>query len=259
MDLKLAGKRALVTGASSGIGREIALQLAAQGVHVAITARRAGLLEELAAEVRGHHVSTVVLPADATVPGAADAVVAQAHQRLHGLDVLVNSAGGSSSGGVLEVEDEAWEQHIQLKLLGTVRFARAVLPVLTRPGGVIVNVVGGSGKRPSPRSAVNSVVNAGLLAFTELLAADVAPQRIRVVAVNPGLTETPLLERLVEARARLQGVSPTESWRQMRDSARLGRLGRPEDTARAVAFLVSPLAEMVSGTALDLGGPAAGR
>jgi NAD(P)-dependent dehydrogenase (short-subunit alcohol dehydrogenase family) len=255
MDLHLAGKRALVTGASSGIGRAVALQLAAEGMDVAVTARRGDLLEEVAAAIRGHGARAAALPADVTVPGAAEQTVAAACRQLDGLDVLVNSAGGSSSGGVLEVADEDWEQHIQLKLLGTVRFSRACLAVLTRPGGVIVNVVGGSGKRPSARSAVNSVVNAGLLAFTELLAADVAPRRIRVVAVNPGLTETPLLDRLVADRARLQGVTAAEVREQMRASAPLGRLGRPEDTARTVAFLVSPLAETISGMALDLGGP----
>jgi 3-oxoacyl-[acyl-carrier protein] reductase len=259
MDLQLAGKRALVTGASSGIGRAVALQLAAEGMDVAVTARRAALLEEVAAAARERGVSAVVLPADVTVPGAADQTVAAACRDLGGLDVLVNSAGGSSSGGLLEVPDEDWELNVQLKLLGTVRFSRACLPLLTRPGGVIVNVVGGSGKRPSPRSAVNSVVNAGLLAFTDLLAADVAPQGIRVVAVNPGLTETPLLDRLAADRARLQGVAPAVVWDQMRAGAPLGRLGRPEDTARTVAFLVSPLAETISGTALDLGGPAARR
>ncbi|HLH26749.1 MAG TPA: SDR family oxidoreductase [Chloroflexota bacterium] len=259
MDLQLAGKRALVTGASSGIGRAVALQLAAEGVHVAVTARRAALLDGVAAAIRAHGVEAVAVPADVTDPGAAEQVVAAARRQLGGLDALVNSAGGSSSGGVLEVPDEAWEQNIQLKLLGTVRFSRAALPALTRPGGVIVNVVGGSGKRPSPRSAVNSVVNAGLLAFTELLAADAAGQGVRVVAVNPGLTETPLLERLVAARARLQGVAPDAVWEQIRASAPLGRLAQPGDTARTVAFLVSPLAELISGTAIDLGGPAAGR
>jgi NAD(P)-dependent dehydrogenase (short-subunit alcohol dehydrogenase family) len=254
MDLQLAGKRALVTGASSGIGRAVALQLAEEGMDVTVTARRADLLAEVAAEIRKHGVRAAALPTDVTLPGAAEQVVAAACHQFDGLDVLVNSAGGSSSGGVLEVADGDWERNIQLKLLGTVRFSRACLPMLTRPGGVIVNVVGGSGKRPSARSAVNSVVNAGLLAFTDLLAADVAPQQIRVVAVNPGLTETPLFDRIVTDRARLQGTSEAEVREQMRASAPLGRLGRPEDTARTVAFLASPLAETISGTALDLGG-----
>ncbi|HEY7061127.1 MAG TPA: SDR family oxidoreductase [Chloroflexota bacterium] len=259
MDLELNGKRALVTGASSGIGRAVALQLAAEGVHVAVSARRAALLDEVAAEARARGVTAVALPADVTDPDAAEQVVAAARRALQGLDVLVNSAGGSSSGGVLDVPDADWEENLRLKLLGTVRFSRAALPLLTRPGGVIVNVVGGSGKRPSARSAVNSVVNAGLLAFSDLLAADAAPQGIRVVAVNPGLTETPLLDRLVADRARLEGVAADTMLAQMRAHAPLGRLGQPEDTARAVAFLVSPLAAMISGAAIDLGGPAAGR
>ena len=152
MDLKLAGKRALVTGASSGIGRAIALQLAVQEVHVAITARRAGLLEELAAEIRGNHVSAVVLPADATVPGAAEAVVAQARQQLQWLDVLVNSAGGSSSGGVLEVGDEGLgtKHSAQAARHGSLCPSGPAGPA--RPGGVIVNVVGGCGKLPAALS-----------------------------------------------------------------------------------------------------------
>jgi NAD(P)-dependent dehydrogenase (short-subunit alcohol dehydrogenase family) len=255
MDLGLRGKKALVTGASSGIGRATALTLAAEGVSVALSARREALLEEAAGVIRQTGGIAFALPADIMDPAAPASIVREAYERLGALDILVNSAGGSRSGWITEVSDAEWEYHLQLKLLGTVRFIRAAASHITQPGGVIVNIAGNSGERPNPNSVVNSVVNAGVIAVTRAVAAGFSRQGVRVVALNPGLTDTPLLDEIVVERATQAGVEPARAREQMLATAPLGRFTTPEDVARSIAFVVSPLAGRLSGSAIDLGGP----
>jgi 3-oxoacyl-[acyl-carrier protein] reductase len=136
-----------------------------------------------------------------------------------------------------------------------VRFIRAAASYITQPGGVIVNIAGGSGERPNPNSVVNSVVNAGVIALTRALASGFSRQGVRVVAVNPGLTDTSLLDQMIAERATKSGVDPANVKEQMLATAPLGRFTTPEDVARSIAFIVSPLAGRLSGSAIDLGGP----
>ena len=255
MDLGLRGKKALVTGASSGIGRATALALAAEGVSVALTARRAELLEEAVGTIRNAGGKAFALPADITDPTTPASVVREACERLGGLDILVNSAGSSRSGRITEVGDGDWEYHFSLKLMGIVRFIRAAASQITQPGGVIINIAGGSGERPNPNSVVNSVVNAGVIALTRAVAAGFSQQGVRVVTVNPGVTDTPLLDEMIAARATESGVDPARVREQMLAAAPLARFTTPEDVARTIAFIVSPLAGRLSGSAVDLGGP----
>src|SRR5262245_39845623 len=215
MDLGLHGKKALVTGASSGIGRATSLALAAQGVSVALSARREALLEETAGVIRHNGGVAFVLPADITDPAAPASTVREAYESLGALDILVNSAGGSQSGSITEVSDGQWEYHLQLKLLAMVRFIRAAAPYITQPGGVIINIAGGSGERPNPNSVVNSVVNAGIIALTRAVAGGFSRQGVRVVAVNPGLTDTPLLDQIVAEQATKSGTDPASVKGQM--------------------------------------------
>jgi NAD(P)-dependent dehydrogenase (short-subunit alcohol dehydrogenase family) len=255
MDLGLRGKKALVTGASSGIGRATALALAAEGVSMALSARREALLEEAVGAIRHAGGTAFALPADITDPATPTAIVREACERLGALDILVNSAGGSRSGSITEVSDDDWEYHFQLKLMGIVRFIRAAASHITQPGGVIINIAGGSGERPNLNSVVNSVVNAGVIALTRAVASGFSRQGVRVVAVNPGLTDTPLLDQIVAERATQSGIDPAKVKEQMRVAAPLGRFTTPEDVARSIAFVVSPLAGRLSGSAIDLGGP----
>ena len=255
MDLGLRGKKALVTGASSGIGRATALALAAEGVSVALSARRETQLKETAGLICHSGGVAFAVPADISDPAAPAAIVREARARLGTLDILVNSAGGSRSGSITEVNDDDWEYHLQLKLMGIVRIIRAAASHITQPGGVIINIVGGSGERPSPNSIVNSVVNAGVIALTRAVAAGFSRQGVRVVAVNPGLTDTPLLDQIIAERATESGVDLARIREKMVASAPLGRFTAPEDVARSIAFIVSPLAGTLSGSAVDLGGP----
>ena len=250
--LQLQGRRALVTGASSGIGAACARVLAGQGVHVALAARSQDKLEQLAHEQADRGVHAVAIPVDLSVSGGPEAAVERAAASLGGLDILVNSAGGSVSGTTLQVADEDWVGYLNLKLLGYVRCARAAARVMDG-GGAIVNVIGGSGRRPRGGSVVTSVANAALLAFTEAFAQEVADRGIRVVGVNPGITDTPLLDRMVAERAHLTGQKPEEIREGYRRSALLGRLTTPEEVATYIAFLASPLAAVVSGTTADMG------
>ena len=255
MDLGLRGKKALVTGASSGIGRATALALAAEGVSVALSARREALLEEATGVIRHTGGIAFALPADITDPATPASIVREAYERLGALDILVNSAGGSRSGSITEVSDDDWEYHFQLKLMGIVRFIRAAASHITQPGGVIINIAGGSGERPSPNSIVNSVVNAAVIALTRAVAAGFSQQGVRVVAVNPGLTDTPLLDQIIAERATESRADAARVREKMLAAAPLGRFTTPQDVARSIAFIVSPLAGRLSGSAIDLGGP----
>jgi 3-oxoacyl-[acyl-carrier protein] reductase len=206
MDLGLRGKKALVTGASSGIGRATALALAAEGVSVVLSARRQTLLEEAVGAICHAGGTAFALAADITDPARPASVVCEAYERLGALDILVNSAGGSRSGWITEVSDGEWEYHLQIKLLGMVRFIRAAASYITQPGGVIINIAGGSGERPNPNSVVNSVVNAGVIALTRAVAAGFGRNGVRVVAVNPGLTDTHCWMRLLPNERRSLGL-----------------------------------------------------
>lgn len=248
-----AGKAALVTGASSGIGHAVARKLAAEGAAVALVARRADLLERLANEINAAGGKAVALPADAREPEAIKQAVARAVEALGTLDVLVTSAGQSTSGDLRRVSDETLETAVRTKLLGTVRFARDAAPHMRR-GGVMVLIVGGAGKQPAPTNVVNALSNAALLAFTTAFADALAADGIRVVAVNPGPTNTAVLDRLVTVVMERDGLERPAALERLRKETPQGRIPEPEDIAELVAFLASDAASWISGTSIDFGG-----
>ncbi len=133
------------------------------------------------------------------------------------------------------------------------RFAREAAAHLGR-GGAIVLVVGGAGKSPAPANVVNALSNAALLAFTQAFAEDLAPQGVRVVAVNPGPVATPVMERYVAVRAAQEGISHEEAPARHAAEQPLGRIPTPEDVAALVAYLASDAASLISGTSVDFGG-----
>lgn len=248
-----AGKAALVTGASSGIGRAVARRLAAEGAAVALVARRADVLEVVAREIAQAGGRAVALPADVREPEAAARAVAATLEAFGRLDILVCAAGEQAAGDVRRVPDDALENAIRSKLLGYVRFAREAAAHLPR-GGAIVLVVGGAGKFPTGQGVVGAVVNAGLLAFTQGFAEALAPQGIRVVALNPGIVDTALFDRQAAALAEWESLSHEEALRRVRPANPLGGLHQPEQVAEVVAFLVSDAAARITSTSIDMGG-----
>ena len=238
---RLEGKVALVTGASGGIGAGIARALHAQGASVVLSGTRAGVLEALAGELgeRAH-----VCPADLREAGAADALVAAAEAAAGPLSILVNNAGFTRDVLALRMKDEDWASVLDVDLGAPFRLARAALRgMVRRRSGRIVQVSSVVGHTGNPGQANYAAAKAGLAGMSKALAQEVGSRGITVNLVAPGFIETAMTDALPEAqRTRLLGSIP------------LGRMGRPEDVAAAVVYLVSDEAGWVTGASLHVNG-----
>ncbi len=253
MDLGLAGKVALITGGSRGFGRAIAQTLAAEGADVALLSRTEAELGRAAAAIaEGTGRRVVPLVADVCDQASVESAVGRAVEALGRLDIVVNSAGGAPIHGPLDAPEGVWRSSLETKLLGTVRVCAAAVPHLRRSGGgSILHIVGAAGKDPFTLLTINSVINAGLLAYTKCLADTLAGDRIRVVALSPGAAETGLLASMAEGIAGATGAPGDAVLKQMRSSP-LGRLPSAQEVAACVAFLVSSQAAMITGTSLEI-------
>jgi len=256
MDLKLEGKRALVTGGSLGIGRAIATELAAEGVAVAINARNGDRLTAVAKEIaRATGGRVVAVAGDLERAEEPDRVVAEARRALGGIDILVNNAGASPAGRLQDLTDEAWRHCIDLKLMGYVRCARAATPEMTqRRWGRVVNVNGRSGHQPRSWYMSGGAVNAAILNFTKALAEEMAPHNVLVNAINPGPIQTPRWDSHMEQGAASLDATADEVRRRMIESVPLGRVGTPEECSGIVAFLCSDRASFIHGSFINVDG-----
>ncbi|MFQ5879683.1 MAG: SDR family NAD(P)-dependent oxidoreductase [Dehalococcoidia bacterium] len=258
MELGLAGKGALVTGASKGIGKAVAWALAEEGVDVAMCARNGEELERAAKEIEDATGRTVVpIAADMGNPDDIRRFVAEAAKRLGRIDILVNNAGAAQPGFVLDLSDEAFVSAIQVKLLGYVRCAREVVPHMRHQGGgCIVMIAGGAGRQPTASMAAPGITNAGAINFTKALADAVAKEKIRVVAISPGLIHTERAQLIQETSARQQGVPVEEVARRAVANTPLARFGETREIADMVLFLASDQARFVTGTHIAVDGGA---
>jgi 3-oxoacyl-[acyl-carrier protein] reductase len=256
VDLRLRGKVALVSGASKGIGRAVALGLAEEGVHLALNARGAELLGKLADEIgRRYDVTALPVPGDMSRPGDVQAFARQAIERFGRIDILVNSAGSSQGGVFWELPDQVWQDSWGLKLFGYVRLMREVIPHMIRQGGGrIVNVVGNSGKQPIQTMLPGGSANAALLAITKGVADSVAKHNIVVNAVNPGPIRTERWDGLMERLGRGLGVPAADYEAAFVRDIPLGRIGRPEEMADLVVFLASERAAFLTGASITADG-----
>ena len=252
---ELDGRVALVTGATSGIGRATALRLAKEGADVAVTGRRAELLNDVAAEVRAAGRRAIAVTGDARDEAHAHDAVARTVAELGGLTILVNNAGVIGTGPVETTSLEEWRRVVDTDLTGPFLFSRAAAPVLKgRPGASIVNVSSVTGRRPYPNLAPYCVAKAGLDMLTECLALELAPHGVRVNAINPGVVVTNLhnaSKAVPDYAAFLERSKQTHP---------LGFVGTPEDAAELILFLVSDRARWITGGlyALDGGRALAG-
>ncbi|HEX2171793.1 MAG TPA: SDR family NAD(P)-dependent oxidoreductase [Dehalococcoidia bacterium] len=258
MDLRLRGKRAIVTGAGVGIGRAIAAELAREGVSVAICARSAETLQAAAKEIEAETGSRVV-PIAADMRDLADIgrFVDEAASALGGIDIVVNNAGASVRLSFAERPDEDWQDAMLLKFHGYVRVSRAALPHLERAGGgVILNIIGTGGKVYTEHHLAGGASNAALMLVTMGLATELGPQNIRVVAINPGAVLTPRWERSVARRAAARGVDPSVINEETARATPTHRITTAEDVADLAAYLVSDRARQVNGTIVTIDGGA---
>jgi 3-oxoacyl-[acyl-carrier protein] reductase len=241
MERELSGKRALVTGASRGIGLAIARRLAADGTRVAMNSGHSReALEAAVASVDG----AIACFADVGDPAAVDGMMATVKRELGGIDILVNNAAITRDSLVMLMRPEAWSEVLRVDVDGAFHCARAALrAMIAQRGGRIVNVVSPAAFFGKPGAANYAAAKGALVAFTKSLAAEAGRYGITVNALCPGYVETDIIAHMKpEERAGLVARIP------------LGRFGSPEDVADAAAFLASDRARYVTGTTLVVDG-----
>ncbi|TVR85888.1 MAG: SDR family oxidoreductase [Trueperaceae bacterium] len=246
MNLQIAGKTALVTGGSKGIGYAIAAGLVAEGARVVVSARDQGMLEAAVQRLGEDGGDVLAIAADVSSAKGVRGLVDAAVERVGHVDVLIANAGGPPSGLPSNLDDGAWARATELTLMSAVRLARAVLPGMRERGwGRIVNVTSLSVKQPINDLTLSNALRAAVTAFARTLANEVASEGVTVNAVAPGYTATERLEELFAddyARARLLASIPAK------------RFAAPEEVAAAAVFLCSQQAAYVTGQTLVVDG-----
>jgi NAD(P)-dependent dehydrogenase (short-subunit alcohol dehydrogenase family) len=260
MDLQLTGKRAIVTGASRGIGLAIADGLAAEGVHVALVARGQSELTRAAERVRRHGTTVLALPADSRDDDAVRDVVAETIRAIDGVDILVNAAARPATGaaaGLGGISDDDFSIELDTKVLGYLRWARAVAPHMTAAGwGRIISVSGLAARRTG--SVIGSVRNVAVAAMTKNLADELGPSGINVTVVHPGPTVTERTGQLLAGFAAREGTTPEEAAARFAAGTSIGRMVTAAEVADVVVFLASPRSVAITGDAIAVGGGARG-
>jgi 3-oxoacyl-[acyl-carrier protein] reductase len=257
MELGIAGKNAVVTGASKGLGRAIAEELVREGVNVAICSRDQEEISSAGKELREAGGTVHEQAADVTDPSQVEDFIARSAETLGGIDFLVNNAGRARPGDFETLTDEDWYADLDVKLLSMVRCTRQALPHMrARGGGRVVNVNSVLGRSPDPNLFATSVNRAACISLTKTLALELAKDNILVNSVNIGSVLTPQWENIHQRRA--PHLPAEEFFRQMAQEIPLGRFGRPEEVAGVVAFLLSERATYVTGASIDIAGGAGG-
>ncbi|MGN6662914.1 MAG: SDR family NAD(P)-dependent oxidoreductase [Solirubrobacterales bacterium] len=263
MDLGLKGRSCVVTGASSGIGRETALQLCAEGADVLLVARGeerlSAVAEEAARAAEAAGGAAAALPLDVTDEGAGERMLAVAEQRFGALDVLVNNAGAAKWRDLDDVPDEDWRAQYELSVMAPLRAMRAAMPPMAQRGwGRVVNVCSTAGKRPSAAMAEYSVAKAAELSLSRLYADRYAKTGVLVNAVAPGPVEAEMWMEpggLLDQSMEISGAASREEALAEAGSKRpIGRLAQAEEIASAIVFLCSERASYVAGAAWSVDG-----
>ena len=251
MELNLRGRKALITGASQGIGAAVARRLAAEGCDLCLAARSADALSSLSAELKERHGSSVVeLPRDLSKSDAMTALAADCVP----IDILVNNAGAIPGGRLHEIDEATWRETWDLKVFGYVNLTRAVYADMkARGGGVIINIIGAGGERPKSNYICGGMANASLMAFTQALGGDSMYDGIRVVGINPGPIATERLIGLMRSSAE-DRLGDAERWEELFEPFPEKRAGTPEEIADMTAFLASDRASYTSGTVMTVDG-----
>lgn len=256
MNLGLKGRVALVTAASSGLGKATAFELAAEGANLAINSRNSDKLSLAADEIRSSTGAEVLpVPGDVTVEEDVRRMVALTRERFERLDVLVANAGGPPSGYFDDFAIEDYRRAIELNLLSTVSLCREAVPLMRERGwGRIVAITSVAAKQPIDHLILSNTARAGLLGFLKSLSGQVAPDGITVNTVCPGFHLTERLESLASKTAEKEGITVEEVLNRIAASAPMKRIGEPRELAAMVAFLCSERAGYITGTVTQIDG-----
>ncbi len=251
MNLNLAHKIGIVTGASRGIGRAIGETLSAEGMSLTLAARSRESLEQVASSLA---TPSLVHAADLSELSAPQALIDATLKRFGKIDLLVNNAGATIRGDFLALAEKDWQDGFGLKFFGAMRCCRAAWNPLRATRGAIVNIVGVGGRTGAAEFAIGGAVNAALLNLTKVLADRGVTDGIRVNAINPGSIATARLTGRIEKFAAEHALDLKSAAAELARSMAIARFGEPAEIARAVAFLASDAAAYFQGSIVDIDG-----
>ncbi|HLF59789.1 MAG TPA: SDR family oxidoreductase [Acidimicrobiia bacterium] len=255
--MELAGKVAVVTGGSRGIGKAIAGRLAEEGADVVISARTGETLELAAKEMsEATGRRAVAVSADLSTLEGCVTLHNEALAAFEHIDILVNSAGATKSGPFLELSDEIWHEGFDLKFFGAVRLSRLFWPQLVDSHGSVVYIVGGMARTPNPNFAIGGSVNAALANFGKALAGLGLIDDVNVNMIHPGQIQTERLNEIMAAQATQSGRTPEELLSEAIQRQGIRRLGTTKDVAELAVFLCLPRSRHIQGTAISVDGGA---
>jgi 3-oxoacyl-[acyl-carrier protein] reductase len=254
MEFGLKDKIALVTGSSRGIGRGVALALAAEGCDVMLTGRDTAALEEVAAAIRkaGRRAGIAVI--DLREKDAPGKLIEAVKREFGGLDILVNNAGATKRGDFLTLTDADWEDGYALKFFGHMRLARAAWPLLKERHGSLISIGGTGARKPTAQFTIGSSVNAAVAAFTKCLADRGKTDGVQVNCIHPSLVETDRTRRRIKAEVERTGNTPEQIREEIIREFNSIRVGSVEDVGDLVTFIVSSRATWLHGATIDLDG-----
>ena len=246
-DLQLEGRRAVITGASRGIGKAIAERLARNGARVALVSRKRESLEEVARELASRGTETLVIPANMNRSEDVVAIIPQVVERWGGVDILVNNAATNPVfGPLVDLNEEAWDKVMKTNVSGPFLLSREAAREMMKVGtGVIINIASTGGLEPSPMLGAYSVSKAAVIMLTKVMAVELGKSGIRVNCIAPGLVETRFAEVLVNTPSIHDAYV---------ERAALGRHGQPEEIAAAAHFLASDASAYMTGQVMVIDG-----
>lgn len=252
MKIDLSGKRALVTGASKGIGRAMAVQMAEAGAEITAVSRSEEELEKMVTTLAGQ--GHVFLSADFSKPDYSLSKLTD-YISKHPIDILINNTGGPPPGPLLEAHWNDFLKALEMHLRMSQGLVQAVLPGMrSNKFGRIINVISTSTKIPIPGLGVSNTVRGAMNSWSKTLAAEIAADGITVNNILPGFIATGRLGALIKGKAEKAGMSETEIEKQMIDSIPAGRFGQPEELGYYAAFLASDFGAYITGTSLQIDG-----
>jgi 3-oxoacyl-[acyl-carrier protein] reductase len=251
MDLGLRGKKALITGASKGIGRACAEVLAEEGVDLVLVSRTAADLEAVRAKIAGkHNVAVRYYALDLSDSKNVDKLAAECSET----ELLINNAGAIPGGNIAQIDEARWREAWDLKVFGYINMTRRFYALMAaRRNGVIINILGAAGENPDFEYVAGSSGNASLMAFTRAIGGTAPRDNLRVVGINPGPVMTERLITLMKTRARTNFGDP-EKWTELMKPLAFGRAAKPEEIGWMAAFIASDRSAYTTGTILTIDG-----
>ena len=252
----LSGKTAVITGASRGIGRAIAIRLAKDGARIVLSARDQQALEAAVREITGAGGQAASQPLDLRIPDAPRRLAEFALQTFGQIDIVINNAGATKRGEFEELTEEDWADGFALKFFGAVRLTRAAWRHLKARSGSLINISGVGGRTPEAQFTIGGSVNAALISFTKAMAAAGIQDGVQVNVINPGTIRTDRYQKRLVAFAAGHGMDIAAAEREFVREHQTTRIGEPEDIAALVGFVASPEGRFLHGAMLDMDGGA---